>query len=33
MNLINIERITKAYTDRKLFNNASFSLQEGESRK
>ncbi len=30
MNLINIEKITKAYTDRKLFNNASFSLQEGE---
>ena len=30
MNLINIERITKSYTDRKLFDNASFSLQEGE---
>ena len=30
MNLINIEKITKSYTDRKLFNNASFSLQEGE---
>ena len=30
MNLINIEKITKAYTDRKLFDNASFSLQEGE---
>ena len=30
MNLINVEKITKSYTDRKLFNNASFSLQEGE---
>ena len=30
MNLINIEKITKSYTDRKLFDNASFSLQEGE---
>ena len=30
MNLINIEKITKSYTDRKLFHNASFSLQEGE---
>ena len=30
MNLINIEKITKAYTDRKLFDSASFSLQEEE---
>ena len=30
MNLINIEKITKSYTDHKLFNRASFSLQEGE---
>ena len=30
MNLINIEKITKSYSDRKLFENASFSLQEGE---
>ena len=30
MNLINIERITKSFTDHKLFDNASFSLQEGE---
>lgn len=30
MNLINIEKISKSYTDRKLFDNASFSLQEGE---
>lgn len=30
MNLINIENITKAYTDRKLFAHASFFLQEGE---
>ncbi len=30
MNLINIENITKAYTERKLFDHASFSLQEGE---
>lgn len=30
MNLINIEKITKSYTERKLFDNASFSLQEGE---
>lgn len=30
MNLINIEKITKAFTDRKLFDQASFSLQEGE---
>lgn len=30
MNLINIEKLTKSYTDRKLFDGASFSLQEGE---
>ncbi len=30
MNLINIENVTKSYTERKLFEDASFSLQEGE---
>ncbi len=30
MNLMNAENITKAYTERKLFEHASFSLQEGE---
>lgn len=30
MNLINMEKITKAFTDCKLFDNASFSLMEGE---
>lgn len=30
MNLINIENITKAYTERKLFEHASFSLQDVE---
>lgn len=30
MNLINIEKLTKSYTGRKLFDGASFSLQEGE---
>ena len=30
MNLINIENLTKAYAERKLFDGASFSLQEGE---
>lgn len=30
MNLINIENLTKAYTERKLFGGAAFSLQEGE---
>ena len=30
MNLINVEKITKSYSERKLFDNASFSLQEGE---
>ena len=30
MNLINIEKITKIFTERKIFDNASFSLQESE---
>ncbi|MDO4294072.1 MAG: ABC-F family ATP-binding cassette domain-containing protein [Eubacteriales bacterium] len=30
MNLINIEKITKVFAERKVFNNASFFLQEGE---
>ncbi|MEG0804827.1 MAG: ABC-F family ATP-binding cassette domain-containing protein [Lachnospiraceae bacterium] len=30
MNLLTIENLTKSYTDRKLFDKASFSLQEGE---
>lgn len=30
MNLLNIENLTKSYTERKLFDKASFSLQEGE---
>lgn len=30
MNIINIENITKSYTGRKLFDKASFYLQEGE---
>lgn len=30
MNLINIENLTKVYTERKLFDGASFSLQDGE---
>ena len=30
MNLINIEKLTKSYTERKLFEDAFFSLQEGE---
>lgn len=30
MNLINIENVTKAYTERKLLDGASFSLQDGE---
>ena len=29
MNLINIEKLTKSYTERNLFCGASFSLQEG----
>ncbi len=30
MNIINVENITKAYTERELFHEASFYLQEGE---
>lgn len=30
MNIINIENITKSYTERKLFDQTSFYLQEGE---
>lgn len=30
MNLINMEKITKVYAERRIFDNASFSLQEGE---
>ncbi len=30
MNLLTIDNITKSYTDRKLFDEASFYLQEGE---
>lgn len=30
MNLINIEKITKIFAERKIFDKASFSLQEGE---
>ena len=30
MNLINIEKITKVFAERKIFDKASFSLQEGE---
>ena len=30
MNLINAENLTKVYTERKLFDGAAFSLQEGE---
>lgn len=30
MNIINVENITKSYTERKLLNGASFYLQEGE---
>lgn len=30
MNIINLENITKSYTERKLLDNASFYLQEGE---
>lgn len=30
MNIINIENITKSYTERELFHKASFYLQEGE---
>ena len=28
MNLINIEKITKVFAERKVFDQASFSLQE-----
>ena len=30
MNILTIENFTKSYTDRLLFDNASFSMQEGE---
>lgn len=30
MNLLNIEHLEKAYTNRRLFDDAAFSLQEGE---
>lgn len=30
MNIINVENITKSFTERKLFDKASFYLQEGE---
>ena len=30
MNLLNIEGLSKSYTERMLFDNADFSLQEGE---
>ena len=30
MNLINIEKITKVFAERKIFDQASFFLQEGE---
>lgn len=30
LNIINVENITKSYTERKLFSEASFYLQEGE---
>ena len=30
VNLINIENITKYYTDTRLFNNASFTVDEQE---
>lgn len=30
MNLINVEKITKVFAERKVFDNASFFLQEGE---
>ena len=30
MNLINIEKITKVFAERKVFHDASFSLQDGE---
>ena len=30
MNIINVENITKVYTERELFKKASFYVQEGE---
>ena len=30
MNLINLENITKVFAEQKIFDRASFSLQEGE---
>ena len=30
MNLLTIEHLTKAYTERKLFDDTDFSIQEGE---
>lgn len=30
MNLMNMEKVTKVFAERKVFDNASFSLQEGE---
>ena len=30
MNIINAEKLTKSYTERKLFDKASFYLQERE---
>ena len=30
MNILTVENITKSYGERKLFDNASFYLQEGE---
>ena len=30
MNLINLEKITKVFAERRIFDNASFSIQEGE---
>ena len=31
MNMINIENLTKSYTERKLFVSVAFPLQEGEN--
>ena len=30
MNILSIDNLTKSYTERKLFDNTSFFLQEGE---
>ena len=30
MNLLTIEHLTKAYTERKLFDDTDFSIQEGD---